>query len=93
MILYEDEDVKLWKYYDEVVRQWILSVEVRKWSPSAYKKYLAIFANVLNKHDVLLSYVKGEKQKKFNLLFGMVETGIKFEKDNTEYEVMYVRGS
>ena len=88
MILYEDEDGELSEYYDPIAKHDVLSVKINRWSPSAYKKYLNIFASNLKKDYI--SYVSGPKEKKFNELFGFISTGISFEQDGKTYEVMYV---
>jgi len=87
-ILYEDEDGKLSEYYDTNAKHDVLCVEINRWSLSAYKKYLNIFAKNLKKDYI--SYVAGPKEKKFNELFGFVPTDISFERDGKTYEVMYV---
>lgn len=91
-ILYRDEECWLGEYYDSSSNLWVLGTEVVSWSPSKYKKYLSILASVLNSNDKpYVSFVKGEKEKKFNLLFGFRETGIKFMHQDKEYEVLHVR--
>ena len=89
--LYQDEDVKFWKYYDHSADIWVLSVEVYKWKKSNVMKWLSIIEDVVSGSDgYLFSYVKDAKAKRFNEMFGLQSTGITFKKDGTEYEVMYV---
>lgn len=88
--LYEDEDCWLGRYYDE--DHWVLGTKIHTWSLSKYKKYLSILGQVLAKDNTIyLSYVRGQKEKKFNLLFGFKETGLKFIYKEIEFEVLYVR--
>lgn len=90
-ILHEDEDVKLWKYYDPTIKVWILSVEVYKWKKSNVMKWLSIMEEVVTgSDDYLFSYVKDAKAKRFNEMFGLQSTGMLLKKDGVEYEVMYV---
>lgn len=89
--LYEDEDCWLGKYYDKEINNWVLSTKIYNWSLSKYKKYLSILGQVLAKDNTMyLSYVRGKKEKKFNLLFGFKETNLKFKYEGIEFEVLYV---
>lgn len=90
-ILYEDDSGWIGRYKEPTTSQWILGVEISKWSLSEYKRYIKIFAEVLNKYpETYYSLVKGEKEKKFNMMFGFKETGIVLETTVGSREVLYV---
>jgi hypothetical protein len=65
---------------DEVLDIFVMHVDLHIWSTSEYKRYLVIFRNVLKLlREVgiteVYSFCDSKKEKKFNRLFGFVDTG------------------
>jgi hypothetical protein len=71
-IYYKDEDC--WLGWSEEQGILFLHTEVFSWSLSKYKKYLAIFAQLINNfpNRTLYSVATTKKALKFNELFGLV---------------------
>src|SRR4030042_5937416 len=82
--VYSDEDIILHLVYFTEQNLCFIHSEVKKWSLSKYKKYLLVFAEILNQlHkegiDELFAIPPTEKEEKWQGLFGFVDTGHRIE--------------
>ena len=81
-ILYKEDSGFLGMSYSEELEAYVLHTDVTLWSTEEFKRYLAIFSQVLNMlYERGIKEVYGicdtEKELKFNELFGFRYTGLK----------------
>ena len=80
--LYKEEQGYVAISYDETVKAYIMHVVLHQWSISEYKRYLKIFQVIKEELKKLTPYVlslcHGEKELKFNKVFGFKDTGFIF---------------
>ena len=90
--VYSDDDIVLNLVYFAEQKVCFIHSDVKKWSLSKYKKYLLIFAEILNQlHkegiDELFAVPPTEKEEKWQGLFGFTDTGHKID----SYKVMGIK--
>lgn len=89
IVVYFDEDVKVSLEWVDVLNSYAIHTKVNEWSLSKYKKYLSVFAEILNtleKEGVTKIYAipPSEKEEKWEELFGFKDSGLRIG----QYKIM-----
>ena len=86
IILYEEEQGFVGLSYESNLQVYLMHVDLYKWTPSEFKRYLKIF-DVIKKHvktitPEVYSICDTEKEFKFNKMFGFEDTGLMAEQED-----------